>query len=45
MSIIINNVAMKKIEFEQVIEQGCGLDVHKENVTATIMGKGIKPTN
>jgi transposase len=32
----------EKIEFEQVIERGCGLDVHKENVTATIMGKGIK---
>jgi len=32
----------KKVEFEQVIERGCGLDVHKENVTATILGKGIK---
>src|SRR6056297_479361 len=32
----------EKIEFEQVIERGCGLDVHKETVTATIKGKGIK---
>lgn len=35
---------MKKetIEFEQVIEKGCGLDVHKETVVATVRGKGIK---
>ena len=32
----------EKVEFEQVIERGCGLDVHKETVTATIKGKGIK---
>lgn len=31
----------EKVEFEQVIEKGCGLDVHKENVVATIRGKGI----
>lgn len=31
----------EKVEFEQIIEKGCGLDVHKENVVATIMGKGI----
>ncbi|WP_262250418.1 IS110 family transposase [Parapedobacter soli] len=30
------------ISFEQVVERGCGLDVHKENVVATIQGKGIK---
>ncbi|MDP4240721.1 MAG: IS110 family transposase [Bacteroidota bacterium] len=29
------------IEFEQVIERGCGLDVHRDTVTATVMGKGI----
>ena len=34
-------MAEKKVEFEQVIERGCGLDVHKENVVATIKGKGI----
>lgn len=32
----------EKVEFEQVIEKGCGLDVHKEEITATISGKGIK---
>lgn len=31
----------EKVEFEQVIERGCGLDVHQENVVATIQGKGI----
>jgi len=30
------------ISFEQVVERGCGLDVHKETVVATIQGKGIK---
>src|SRR5690606_31695647 len=30
------------ISFEQVVERGCGLDVHKENVVATLQGKGIK---
>jgi transposase len=28
--------------FEQVIEKGCGIDVHRDNVVATVMGKGIK---
>ena len=31
----------EKVEFEQVIEKGCGLDVHKETVVATIRGKGL----
>ena len=30
----------QKIEFEQIVECGCGLDVHKETVVATIKGKG-----
>ena len=30
------------IEFEQVIDKGCGLDVHRDTVVATVMGKGIK---
>ena len=30
------------VEFDQVIERGCGLDVHKESVTATILGQGIR---
>ena len=36
---------MKKkdyVEFEQVVECGCGMDVHKETVVVTIRGKGIK---
>lgn len=36
---------MKKkevIEFERVVECGCGIDVHKETIVATIQGKGIK---
>ncbi len=31
-----------KIEFEQIIECGCGIDVHKKVIVATIGGKGIK---
>jgi transposase len=27
---------------EQVVEKGCGLDIHRDSVVATIMGKGIK---
>jgi len=30
------------IAFEQFVERGCGIDVHKDNVVATISGKGIK---
>lgn len=30
------------IEYEQVIERGCGIDVHKETAVATVQGKGIK---
>ena len=29
------------VKFDQVIERGCGIDVHKEEVTATIDGQGI----
>lgn len=32
----------KSIEFEQVINRGCGLDVHKENVAGTIMDQQTK---
>jgi hypothetical protein len=37
-------MVMKKnyIEFEQVVERGCGMDVHKEIIVVTIQGKGIK---
>lgn len=30
------------MELEIIVEKGCGLDVHKETVTACIMGNGIK---
>ena len=30
------------IEFEQFVERGCGMDVHKETVVVTIQDKGIK---
>lgn len=35
---------MKKnyIQFEQVVERGCGMDIHKEVIVVTIQGKGIK---
>lgn len=29
------------IEYEQVIDRGCGLDVHRDTVVATVMGKGV----
>jgi transposase len=32
------------IEFEQVIERGCGIDVHRDTVVATIQGKDIVTT-
>lgn len=30
------------VEFEQVVSLGCGIDVHKKMVVATINGKGLK---
>ncbi len=35
---------MGQVIFEQVIERGCGIDVHKKVIVATIRGKGIKET-
>jgi len=35
---------MKKkdyVEFEQVVERGCGMDVHKATVVATITIEGV----
>jgi transposase len=32
----------ESIEFEQYVARGCGMDVHKETVVATISGQGIK---
>jgi len=31
-----------KVEFEQVIERGCGIDIHKSVLVSTVQGKGIK---
>ena len=33
---------MSKIEFEQIVERGCGIDVHKQELVVTIRGKGLK---
>jgi transposase len=30
------------VEFEQIIDRGCGIDVHKKEITVTIGGVGIK---
>lgn len=30
------------VEFEQIVTRGCGMDVHKETVVATVSGAGIK---
>lgn len=35
-------MAQNKIEFDQVIERGCGIDIHKSVLVATVMGKGVK---
>lgn len=35
-------MSKKEIGFEQVIERGCGIDVHKNVLVATIKGTGIK---
>ena len=33
---------MSVVEFPQIIERGCGLDVHRDTVVATIQGKDIE---
>lgn len=33
---------MDKITFSQVVSRGCGIDVHKESVMATIDGEGLR---
>jgi transposase len=32
----------KKVEFEQVVSRGCGIDIHKKTAVATIAGEGLK---
>ena len=29
-------------EFPRIIDRGCGIDIHKDNVVATIKGKDIE---
>ncbi len=39
---------METVEFAQVVSRGCGLDVHKKTVVATIDGEGgynVRPVN
>lgn len=31
-----------EVVFEQIVERGCGMDVHKDSVVATVSGLGIK---
>ena len=33
-----------EITYEQVIDRGCGIDVHKKVIVATVKGVGIKET-
>ena len=33
---------MAGIHFDQVVSRGCGMDIHKEVVVATVRGEGIK---
>lgn len=37
-----SDIRNQVIEFEQIIERGCGLDVHEKNVVATIQGSGLQ---
>jgi transposase len=34
---------MSEVVFKQVVSRGCGIDVHKKTVVATIKGEGLKP--
>lgn len=44
MRYFIKRTAMKQMQvvFEQAVYRGCGIDVHKDTVVATIKGEGIK---
>lgn len=33
---------MATVQFTQIISRGCGIDVHKDSITATIRGDGIR---
>lgn len=32
---------MAEIQFKQVVSRGCGMDIHKEVMVATVRGEGI----
>ena len=32
---------MAEVPFKQVVSRGCGMDIHKEVVVATVLGEGI----
>ena len=36
--------SLNTITFAQVVERGCGIDIHKETAVATIDGVGLKRT-
>jgi transposase len=40
-AIDLNFIFMAKIEFEQVISRGCGIDVHEKLIVVTIEGEGL----
>lgn len=37
-----NQKQSQEITFEEVVERGCGLDVHKKEIVATVSGTGIE---
>lgn len=38
----MNTKQTKTVDFEQIVERGCGIDVHKKEIVATIKGTNIK---
>ena len=38
----MNTQTKEVICFEQLIDRGCSLDVHRDTVVVTVMGKAIK---
>jgi hypothetical protein len=32
----------QQIAFEQIVRGGCGMDIHRDTVVATVMGEGVK---
>lgn len=40
--VLLIEIPMDSITFQQLVQRGCGLDVHKKTVVATIMGKDLR---